>query len=68
LPNTNGDNLDFGVASPKYAKFDLFEVTYKVFNDQNIQAFALIPKNIPSRKYPVMVKFHGGFFVRLPEY
>jgi len=49
--------------SPKYANFDISEVTYKVINGQNIQAFVLVPKGLAPGKYPIMAKFHGGFFV-----
>lgn len=49
--------------SPKYAKFDISEVTYKVEREQNIQAFVLVPKGLTPGKYPSTGKFHGGFFV-----
>jgi hypothetical protein len=49
--------------SPKYANFDISEVTYKVVNGQNIQAFVLVPKGLTPGNYPIMGKFHGGFFV-----
>jgi len=49
--------------SPKYAKFDISEVTYKVVNGQDIKAFIMIPKNTSTGKHPVMAKFHGGSFV-----
>lgn len=48
---------------PKYAKFDISEVTYKVVNGQDIKAYVLTPKNISSGKHAIVVKFHGGFFV-----
>lgn len=49
--------------SPKYAGFDISEVTYKVVNGQNIQAFVFVPKGLTPGKYPIVGKFHGGFFV-----
>jgi acetyl esterase/lipase len=49
--------------SPLYAKFDISETAYKVVNNQEIKAYVLTPKNISSGKHPVVVKFHGGFFV-----
>jgi cephalosporin-C deacetylase-like acetyl esterase len=51
--------------SPKYARFDVSDVTYKVVNDQDIKAFILTPKGIAPGSHPIVVKFHGGFFVRL---
>lgn len=51
--------------SPKYSKFDVSAVTYKVVNGQDIKAFVLTPKDIPTGNHPVVVKFHGGFFVGL---
>lgn len=51
--------------SPKYSKFDISAVTYKVANGQDIKAYVLTPKNIPSGNYPIVVKFHGGFYVSL---
>ena len=50
--------------SPKFNKFDISEVTYKVVNGQDIKAFTIIPKNTSAGKHPVIVKFHGGNFVR----
>ncbi|KFY45523.1 hypothetical protein V494_00901 [Pseudogymnoascus sp. VKM F-4513 (FW-928)] len=49
--------------SPKYSKFDVSAVTYKVVNEQHIQAYVLTPKNISPGNHPIVVKFHGGFFV-----
>ncbi|KFY47981.1 hypothetical protein V495_01705 [Pseudogymnoascus sp. VKM F-4514 (FW-929)] len=49
--------------SPKYSKFDVSAVTYKVVNGQDIKAFVLTPKDISTGNHPVVVKFHGGFFV-----
>ncbi|OBT67671.1 hypothetical protein VE03_03550 [Pseudogymnoascus sp. 23342-1-I1] len=49
--------------SPKYSKFDISVVTYKVVNGQDIKAYVLTPKNISSGNHPIVVKFHGGFFV-----
>jgi cephalosporin-C deacetylase-like acetyl esterase len=49
--------------SPKYSKFDVSAVTYKVVNGQDIKAYVLTPKNIPYGKHPIVAKFHGGFFV-----
>jgi cephalosporin-C deacetylase-like acetyl esterase len=51
--------------SPKFAEFDISEVTYKVFHGQDIKAFVMIPKNASRGKHPVMSKFHGGGFVSL---
>ncbi|KAH8817248.1 Alpha/Beta hydrolase protein [Xylogone sp. PMI_703] len=48
--------------SPKYAKFNILEVTYKVFNNQNINAYIFVPKDISPGKHPILAKFHGGFF------
>jgi cephalosporin-C deacetylase-like acetyl esterase len=50
--------------SPKFAQFDISEVTYKVFNNQDIKAFIMLPKNTTPGKCPVIAKFHGGGFVR----
>jgi cephalosporin-C deacetylase-like acetyl esterase len=52
--------------SPKFSDFDISEVTYKVVNGQHIQAFILVPKGLAPGKYPIMAKFHGGFFVSCP--
>jgi cephalosporin-C deacetylase-like acetyl esterase len=52
--------------SPKYAKFDVSDVSYKVVNGHDIKAYVLTPKNISPGKHPIVVKFHGGFFVRAP--
>jgi acetyl esterase/lipase len=52
--------------SPKYAKFDVSDVTYKVVNEQEIKAYVLTPKGISPGKYPIVVKFHGGYFVSPP--
>jgi cephalosporin-C deacetylase-like acetyl esterase len=49
--------------SPKYEKFDISEVTYKVANGQDIKAFIMVPKKTTSGSLPVIAKFHGGFFV-----
>ncbi|RDL37207.1 Uncharacterized protein BP5553_04640 [Venustampulla echinocandica] len=49
--------------SPKYVNFDISEVAYKVVNKTNISAFVLVPKGISEGKYPIIAKFHGGFFV-----
>lgn len=49
--------------SPKYAAFDVSDVTYKVVNGQDIKAYILTPKNLVPGKHPIVVKFHGGFFV-----
>jgi cephalosporin-C deacetylase-like acetyl esterase len=49
--------------SPLYAKFDISKTAYKVVNNQEIKAYVLTPKNISSGKHPIVVKFHGGFFV-----
>jgi dipeptidyl aminopeptidase/acylaminoacyl peptidase len=51
--------------SPKYAAFNVSNTPYKVFNGQKIYAVLFIPKNIPPGKYPLIVKFHGGYFVCL---
>ncbi|KAF4632861.1 hypothetical protein G7Y89_g5253 [Cudoniella acicularis] len=58
LPNSTAE-----MDHPKYAKFDVSEATYKVVNEQNIEAFVLVPKGLPHGKYPLLVEFHGGFFV-----
>lgn len=52
--------------SPKYAKFDVSEAAYKVVNTTNISAFVMVPKGISDGQHPIIAKFHGGFFVRLP--
>ncbi|KAI9816279.1 MAG: hypothetical protein M1827_001881 [Pycnora praestabilis] len=49
--------------SPKYAKFDIVETTYKLVDDQPIKAYLFTPKNIHAGKHPVLVKFHGGFLI-----
>jgi cephalosporin-C deacetylase-like acetyl esterase len=51
--------------SPKYSKFDVSSVAYKVVNGQDIKAYVLTPKGITSGNHPIVVKFHGGFFVSL---
>ncbi|KAK9489517.1 Alpha/Beta hydrolase protein [Lipomyces doorenjongii] len=48
---------------PRYSQFDTREVTYKVFNDQPIKAYVMVPKSLPSGTYPILVTFHGGFHV-----
>ncbi|KAK9426939.1 Alpha/Beta hydrolase protein [Lipomyces doorenjongii] len=48
---------------PRYSQFDIREVTYKVFNDQPIKAYVMVPKSLPSGTYPILVTFHGGFHV-----
>ena len=54
--------------SEKYAKFDVSDLTYKVVNGQDIKAFVLTPKGIAPGAHPVVVKFHGGNFVRHPHF
>lgn len=49
--------------SPKFAKFDILTLVYKVVKGHQIKAYVLTPKNISPGKHPVAVKFHGGFFV-----
>ena len=49
--------------SPKFEKFDIAAVTYKVFNNQDIKAFIVVPKNASPGTHPVISKFHGGGFV-----
>jgi cephalosporin-C deacetylase-like acetyl esterase len=48
---------------PKYAAFDVSDVTYKVVNGHDIKAYVLTPKNLSAGKHPILVKFHGGNFV-----
>lgn len=48
---------------PKYSKFIISEVAYKVFNEQDIKAYVMVPKALMSGTYPVLVTLHGGFFV-----
>ena len=49
--------------SPKYAKFDILEISYKVINSHDIKLYILAPKNVSPGKHPVAVRFHGGFMV-----
>ncbi|TAQ90289.1 hypothetical protein B7494_g1365 [Chlorociboria aeruginascens] len=49
--------------SPKYQNFSISEATYKTVNDHNIKAFILQPKSLQPGNHPVIVKFHGGFFI-----
>lgn len=48
---------------PKFSKFDISEVTYKVVNNHEIKAFILVPKSLPDGIYPVLARFHGGSHV-----
>lgn len=50
--------------SPKYSDFDILEVIYKVFNDQPINAYVLVPKSLAAGAYPILTTFHGGMHVR----
>ena len=49
--------------SPKYAAFHVFSTAYKVVDGHAIKAFTLIPKGLEEGSRPVVVKWHGGFFV-----
>jgi len=49
--------------SPKYAAFDISEITYKTFEGQPIKLYVFTPKKLSPGKHPVLVKFHGGFLV-----
>ncbi|PVH94686.1 alpha/beta-hydrolase [Periconia macrospinosa] len=41
--------------------FNVYRTTYKTVGTHHIEAGILIPKNLPpGRKYPLVVKFHGG--------
>jgi hypothetical protein len=50
----------------KYSRFDISEMAYKLFNNQEIPAYILVLKALPSGKYPILATFHGGFHVRVP--
>jgi dipeptidyl aminopeptidase/acylaminoacyl peptidase len=52
--------------SPKYANFDIAEVSYKIIDGQEIQLYVLTPKNASTGKHPVVAEFHGGWLVCSP--
>lgn len=49
--------------SPKYMRFNVSAVTFKIVHGHEIQAYVLVPKNISPGKHPLLVKIHGGGFV-----
>lgn len=48
-------------------KFEPFhvidDITYKTIGDAKLQATALVPKDAPSGFRPVIVRYHGGFWI-----
>ncbi|PQE29467.1 Alpha beta hydrolase fold-1 protein [Rutstroemia sp. NJR-2017a WRK4] len=46
--------------SPRYERFNVSKVTYKVVHGHEIHAYILVPKNLPKGKHPLIIKFHGG--------
>ncbi|KAI9647659.1 hypothetical protein NHQ30_004044 [Ciborinia camelliae] len=55
------------MTDPKLGPFNLHTISYKTIHGFSIPAHILIPKSIASNpeagKYPVLVRFHGGFLV-----
>src|SRR6187402_2017808 len=52
--------------STDMSRFEPFNITshpYKIVNDQEINLYVIIPKNVHTGKRPVLVHFHGGFLV-----
>ena len=47
----------------KLAPFNIHEITYKTVFNTPIDATILIPKSIKPGKYPVLVRWHGGYLV-----
>ncbi len=48
---------------PKFSKFNVTTTSYKIVNDQEIPLYVFIPKGVHTGKRPILVHFHGGFFI-----
>ena len=46
-----------------FAAFDISDHTYKTVSGHPIESSILLPKSLPSGTHPVLVRFHGGFFI-----
>ncbi|KAF4631454.1 hypothetical protein G7Y89_g6673 [Cudoniella acicularis] len=49
--------------SPKFSQFNITSTPYKTVNKQEIPAYVFIPKDVKSGPRPIIVRFHGGFFI-----
>ncbi|EME84087.1 uncharacterized protein MYCFIDRAFT_202888 [Pseudocercospora fijiensis CIRAD86] len=54
---TPGERID-----AKYASFDIIDTAYKHIHGVPIPTSILVPKQLPSGKHPVLVRWHGGGF------
>ena len=50
----------------KFSPFHIHSTSYKTVNEHPIGVDVLIPKKLEpgNKKHPLIVRFHGGFFVR----
>jgi cephalosporin-C deacetylase-like acetyl esterase len=47
----------------RYEPFNAYDFIYKFIHDIAIPATVLVPKNLSPGKYPVLVRWHGGFLI-----
>lgn len=50
-------------SSNRFASFNILTTSYKVVHEHPIEVDVMIPKTLVPGTYPIMVRFHGGFFV-----
>jgi len=51
------------LAQEKLAAFNIHNTPYQQINSQEITTDVFIPKDIKPGKYPLIVRFHGGFLI-----
>ncbi|KAK9323822.1 Alpha/Beta hydrolase protein [Lipomyces orientalis] len=51
------------MASAKFTEFNISTACFKKVGNHEIKADIMIPKTLSSGKYPVVVRFHGGYLI-----